>query len=101
MIDVFYLDSSLSHIGWNIIQNHLDQISMPRIKTSIHVLEARLIGMTYEEYLDFCQDSLGAQVVRSEGQKYALIYFRNNEQVRRLVNLLNQKFKESYDFYQK
>lgn len=78
-----------------VIINHFDEIPVPRLNTSYRVLEARLLHKTYEEYIDFCSDYLGAFV--SRGGKYAGIYFENTYNVQRLVNLLNKKFKESYD----
>ena len=92
----FYLDELPWHQGYCLICNHFDEIKMPPMHTSYHFLEAALIGMTYEEYLVFCKESLGAKISRKNGARYASIHFPITEDVKRFVELLNEKFKKGY-----
>lgn len=92
----FFLDS----IPWDedtyIISNNFDQIVMPMIDTSYQLLQARLINMTYKEYLNFCKYSLGAEVIKRSNQKWAFVHFKDTPDVRRFIDVLNQKFDEGY-----
>ena len=101
MSKVFYLDPHPTLNNWYIIQNHLDEYEMPMARTTYHHLIAHLVGMDYESYLTFCSDCLGAWVVRKDNAKYASIYLKNIEVVNIFVDILNRKFKESYELYQK
>lgn len=93
----YYLDSTPIVKGKYIIANHFDSIPMPRLDVSYRTVEARLLGMNYEEYLVFCEECLGAVISRNEGAKYAAIYFDNTTEVQKLITLMNQKFGESYE----
>lgn len=93
----FYLDPLPWHEGYGIIQNHFDQIPMPQLYTSYQYLHALLVGMNYEEYLTFCEESLGAKVFRKSGARYASVHFPITEDVNRFVELLNDKFSKGYN----
>lgn len=93
----YYLDSTPLAKGKYIISNHFDSIPMPRLDVSYRTVEARLIGMDYEEYLVFCEECLGAVISRNKGAKYAAIYFDNTNEVQKLITLMNKKFGESYE----
>lgn len=95
-MNAFFLDQ----IPWSedeyIISNHFDEIEMPMIKTSYQLLQARLVDMTYKEYIDFCRDSLGAKVMKKPNQKWTSIYFEDTAKVRKFIEILNKKFEEGY-----
>lgn len=92
----FFLDSIPWDLNTYIISNHFDEIKMPMINTSYQLLQARLVGMTYKEYLNFCKYSLGAEVIKKPNQKWAFIHFKDTSDVRKFVDVLNQKFNEGY-----
>jgi len=56
---------------------------------SYNVLQARLLGLDWPNFLRFCRDYLGADVV-GKGHLYPAIYFDNTEKVRQYVRLLNK-----------
>lgn len=98
-MNAFFLDQ----LPWSedeyIISNHFDEIEMPMIKTSYQLLKARLVGMTYKEYLEFCRDSLGARVIINHNHKWSSVYFKDTPNVRKFVGILNTKFDEGYNVY--
>lgn len=96
-INPYRLDERPGMNGWYIIVGDFTGLEMPKITTSYRKLEARLIGLTYEEYLIFCKESLGAIIKRGKNANYASIYFPNTEIVRIFIELLNRKFRESYE----
>ena len=96
-IDAFYLDAHPTVKDRYIITNNFDQIPIPTLKVSYHVLEARLLNMDYEEYLVFCKECLGAEVLRQEGARYAATYFKDTIDVRKTLKLLNANFRKAYN----
>ena len=97
-MNAFFLDKKPGNDDLYIISNHFDEIEMPMIQTSYQYLAAALIGKDYESYLDFCKNSLGAQVVRKSGAKYASVYFKDTDNVRKFIAILNQNFERSYNY---
>lgn len=95
-MNAFFLDE----IPWQpdryIISNHFDEIETPMIHTSYQLLQARLVNMTYKEYMEFCRDSLGAEVMKQPNQRWAAIHFKDTPDVRKFVGILNTKFDEGY-----
>ena len=92
----FFLDECPWDLDTYVISNHFDEIWMPTMHTSYQLLQARLVGMTYKEYLEFCRDSLGAKVIKKPNQKWAFIHFKDTPDVRKFIDVLNQKFDEGY-----
>lgn len=95
-MNAFYLDDLPWHQGYAIISNHFDEIAMPQLHTSYQYLQAALVGMTYEEFLVFCKECLGAKISRKNGARYASVHFPITEEVKRFVDLLNNKFEKGY-----
>lgn len=96
-INAFFLDETPHTKGKYIITNNFHKISIPRLAVSYGTLEARLIGMTYNEYFDFCEKCLGAIVSKNKEGTSGIIYFDNTEIVQKLIRILNKKFKKSYE----
>lgn len=63
-----------------------------QIRGSFNLMPARLIGLTYAQYLRFCRDVLGAKVV-GKNSGYPIAYFRNTPEVQQFVKLLNERAK--------
>ena len=99
-IDAYYLYEKPDMPGRYIINNNFDVIRFPKGGASLRLLEARLIGMTYTEYLTFCEECLGAIINKPKGHKYAGIYFEKIPVVEKFIELLNRKFWESYELYE-
>lgn len=92
----FFLESCPWDLDTYVISNNFDQIVMPMINTSYQLLQARLVGMTYQEYLDFCKYSLGAKVIKRPNQRWAFIHFKDTSDTKKFVEILNNKFDEGY-----
>lgn len=59
---------------------------------SYNLMPARLLGLSYAQYLRFCRDVLGAKVV-GKGKLYPIAYFRNSPEVQQFLKLLNERAK--------
>ena len=59
------------------------------IDGSYVLMPARLLGLSYADYLRFCRDVLGAFVV-GKGHKYPVAYFRATPEVQQFLKLLNK-----------
>ena len=94
----FYVDPIPWHEGYAIISNHFDEIKMPRLQTSYQYLQSFLVGMDYEEYLEFCRECLGAKISRKDGAKYASVHFPITEDLKHFVEVLNDKFEKGYTY---
>ena len=97
MIKAFFLDELPWHAGYGIISNHFDEIDMPQLYTSYQYLQAFLVNMNYEEYLDFCKNYLGAKIYRKNGARYASVHFPITQDVKRFVDLFTDKFEKGYN----
>lgn len=62
---------------------------------SYGVLPARLLHMTYPQYLDFCEQKLGAKVIRKFNAKYVSIYFPESAELKNFLKVLNTLFENS------
>lgn len=57
---------------------------------SFAVLPARLMNLTYPDYLRFCRDVLGAEIV-GKNSGYPIAYFSKGKNLFQLVRLLNER----------
>lgn len=57
---------------------------------SYGVFPARLLNLSYADYLRYARDRLGAELV-GKGKKYIIPYFDNNETTKMFIKLLNKR----------
>lgn len=57
---------------------------------SFSVLPARLLSLTYAQYLRYCRDKLNAELI-GKGKRYVIPYFYKTEETKQLVKLLNTR----------
>ena len=86
----FYLDESPTHPGYYSIRTDINKIPFTCLKGSLNVLPARLMNLTYANYLRFCRDILHAEVY-GKGSMYPVAYFKRNEISEQFINLLNKR----------
>ena len=87
----FYLDESMMCKGKYAIHMNHDLFPFPTgIGGSYNVLVARVLNLSYPDYLRYARDRLGAELI-GKGQKYVLAFFDNTKEVKALVNLLNKR----------
>ena len=92
MTKYFILDESPVYKNKYIIRiNEFDKLKFPHgTRGSYNILEARLLGLSYADYLRYARDRLGAELV-GKNTKYPIAYFNNTEEVYQLVKLLNKR----------
>lgn len=59
---------------------------------SYAILPARLLGLSYPDYLRFCRDELGALVIGKK-MKYPVVYFPMSNELLALQKLLEKRIK--------
>lgn len=97
----FYLDESMMCKGKYTIQMNHDLFPFPTgIGGSYNVLVARILNLSYPQYLRYARDRLGAELI-GKGQKYVVAFFDETKEVKALITLLNKRMEyimsERYD----
>lgn len=83
----FYIDKSPVS-GKYFIYNHLD---FPlKHGGSYSIFCARMLGLSFAQYLRMCRDIFNGELVGKEG--YTKVYFENERDAKPLVELLNKTY---------
>lgn len=87
----FYLEESPIYKNKNLIRAYIDKLPFPNgTNGSYNVLEARVMNLSYAEYLRYARDRLGAELI-GKNHKYVIPYFDLNETTQMFVKLLNKR----------
>lgn len=87
----FYLeDSPYMPTYYCIYINHGNFPFEGKVYGSYGLMPARLLHLTYANYLRLCRDVLGATLI-GKGSKYIVPYFRMTPEVQQFVKLLNKR----------
>ena len=87
----FFLDESPIFKGKYVIHYNVDDECFPHgIRGSYNVLQARLMNLPYAEFLRYCRDELGAELI-GKGHRYVTPYFDKNELSKLFVKVLNER----------
>lgn len=87
----FYLDTSPLYKNKYIIRMNHDKFLFPNgTKGSYDVFIARLLNLTYADYLRYVRDRIGAELVGKKS-KYICTYYDLNETTKAFVALLNKR----------
>lgn len=89
-IKVFYRDESASHPGKYMIRADLEKFYLNYTEGSYNVIQARLMGLTYAQYLRMCRDCFGAEIIGKDSN-YPVAYFKRSEELEGLIALLNMR----------
>ena len=89
-IKVFSREESASYPGKYIIRVDLDKFHLDYTEGSYNIICARLMGLTYAQYLRMCRDCFGAEII-GKGSNYPVAYFKLSEQLKDLVDGLNAR----------
>lgn len=85
----FFLDETPLYKNKYVIRFNVDLKYFPNGTTgSYNVFMARLLNLSYAEFLRYCRDKLGAEII-GKGNRYVIPYFTNTPEVQLLVRLLN------------
>ena len=87
-IKCFIKEESAVHPGkWRILPLH-ENLHLKYTEGSYNVICARLIGLTYPQYLRMCRDCFGAEII-GKGSNYPVAYFKRSKELDALIELLN------------
>lgn len=89
-IKVFYRDESASYPGKYMIRADLDKFHLYSTNGSYNIIGARLMGITYAQYLRMCRDIYGAEIV-GKGSSYPYPVFKLSKGLEDLIEQLNSR----------
>lgn len=89
-IHTFYYDESMHNPGLYLIRVKVQELPFTTTIGSLNVLPARLLNLSYANYLRFCRDVLGAEV-HGKNKLYPVPYFQRNEVLEQFLKLLNAR----------
>lgn len=89
-ITYFYFDECPNDPGKYCIRMDFSKLEneVPRTDGSFNVLGARLMNMSWPDYLRFCRDVLGAEII-GQGHLYPIIKVSRNLNTYEFVRMLN------------
>jgi hypothetical protein len=86
----FKIEESPYNPGKLFISPVHDNFHLKYTEGSFNVICARLMNLSYAQYLRFCRDCCGAEII-GKGSKYPIAYFPHGERVQALCRLLNSR----------
>lgn len=87
----FYLDESPFYKNKYVISMNHDLFLFPTGTTgSFNVFIARVLNLSYADFLRYCRDRLGAELI-GKNRRYVVPYFENNQSTSALIKLLNTR----------
>jgi len=87
-VKCFIKDESATHPGKWIIRPVFENFHLDSTSGSFNVICARLVGLTYAQYLRMCRDCFGAEII-GRGSMYPVAYFKRSTELDALVEFLN------------
>jgi hypothetical protein len=89
-IKVFYRDECPNQPGKYMIRADLDKFHLEHTEGSFNIIGARLMGLTYAQYLRMCRDEFGAEII-GKGDLYPVAYFKLSQGLNDLIDQLNAR----------
>lgn len=89
-VKIFYRDESATHPGKYMIRADLEKFHLNFTEGSYNVIGARLMGLTYAQYLRMCRDIYGAEVI-GKGDMYPYPVFKLSRGLEELIDQLNAR----------
>ena len=86
----FKVDVSPINIGKYVIRPNFDKLPLYYTTGSYNVIMARIMGITYANYLRLCRDEYGAEIV-GKNSMYPVAYFTEEKRVKELVKELDKR----------
>lgn len=100
--ECFIYEESPYNPGKYVIGLRHENMPLTYTTGSYNLLAARLLNLTYPQYLRMCRDLIGAEII-GKGHKYPIAYFKKDKLLFQLVKLLNARANlallEREDFY--
>lgn len=89
-IKCFEREESASYPGKYLIKPIYDNFHLTGTEGSYNVICARVMGLTYAQYLRMCRDCFGAEII-GKGHLYPVAYFKLSNHLLALINDLNAR----------
>lgn len=89
-VKCFVRDESASQPGKYIIRPIHENFFLESTEGSFNVIGARLMGLTYAQYLRMCRDIYGAEII-GKGDTYPVAYFNLSQGLQDLTEELNAR----------
>ncbi len=89
-VKVFYRDESASYPGKYIIKANLEAFHLDYTEGSFNVIQARLMNLSYADYLRMCRDCFGAEII-GKNSVYPVAYFKRSKELDALIDNLNAR----------
>jgi hypothetical protein len=89
-VKVFYRDESATHSGKYMVRADLEKFHLNFTEGSYNIIGARLMGVTYAQYLRMCRDIYGAEIV-GKGSNYPYPIFKLSKGLEDLIEQLNTR----------
>lgn len=86
----FHCEESFANLGKYIIRPNFDKLPLKCTIGSYNILPARLMNLSYAQYLRMCRDIYGAEVTGKKTM-YPIAYFSNEEQAAKLLKELDKR----------
>ena len=87
---IFYYEESSYHQGKYIIRLAHDKFFCKSTNGSYHVLQARVMNLSYAQYLRMCRDMYGAEIIGKKSM-YPVAYFSDLTKINKLIKALNDR----------
>ncbi len=85
---VFKYENSPYKPGYYVITVDHEKFHITGTKGSCHIIEARVMNLSYAQYLRMCRDLYGAEIY-GKNSMYPVAYFKNINMVLKLLKELN------------
>ena len=89
-IKCFMRDESSSQPGNYVIRPIHENFHLDSTEGSFNIICARLMGLTYAQYLRMCRDIYGAEII-GKGDTYPVAYFNLSQKLQDLIEELNAR----------
>jgi hypothetical protein len=89
-VKVFFRDESASQPGKYMIRADLEKFHLNSTDGTFNVIGARLMGLTYADYLRMCRDVYGAEII-GKGSMYPYPVFKLSQGLVDLIEELNAR----------
>lgn len=107
-MNYFSIEESPVYKHKKVIRVNSDNLPFPNgIDGSFNLLPARLLNLSYADYLRYARDRLGAELV-GKNKRYVNAYFEDTPELHALVRLLNKRmeyvmseYNDPYTYFRK
>lgn len=99
----YFFEESSNNPHKYLLRPNFDVMPLQSTTGSFQILAARLMNLSWPDYLRMCRDLLGAEII-GKGKMYPIIYFTLDKNTQAFLKLLNKrvdlalKYRENPDF---